>query len=47
MGLGTLRAGIGGHEERRKHLAAAQTLYREMEMPFWLEKAEFEIKALS
>jgi hypothetical protein len=31
-----------GHE----HLTTAATMYREMDMPFWLEQAEAEMEAL-
>jgi hypothetical protein len=38
LGLGKLyrRTGKGG--EAREHLTAATTMYREMEMRFWLER---------
>jgi len=32
-----------GHE----HLTTATTMYREMDMRFWLEKAEAELQALA
>lgn len=47
LGLGTLKTGIGETEEAREHLATATALYREMDMPFWLEQAELKIKAMS
>src|SRR5262245_17871641 len=38
FGLGALYARIGKTDETRSHFAAAGTLYREMDMRFWLEK---------
>jgi hypothetical protein len=40
FGLGKLHARTGRREEAREHLATATTLYREMDMRFWLEKVE-------
>jgi tetratricopeptide (TPR) repeat protein len=40
FGLGKLHARTGEREAARQHLAAATTLYREMDMRFWLEQAE-------
>jgi tetratricopeptide (TPR) repeat protein len=40
LGLGTLHRRIGRNESAREHLAIATTLYREMDMRFWLERAE-------
>jgi hypothetical protein len=40
IGLGSLHAKAGQHEDAREHLATAMTLYREMDMQFWLEQAE-------
>jgi hypothetical protein len=34
-------------EEAREHLTTAVTMYREMDMRFWLEKAEIEITGLA
>jgi hypothetical protein len=45
LGLGTLSRRIDRREPADKHLAAAATMYREMEMRFWLEKAETGLKA--
>ena len=39
-GLGTLYAAIGQREQARTALAAAITLYRTMDMTFWLPQAE-------
>jgi class 3 adenylate cyclase/tetratricopeptide (TPR) repeat protein len=40
LGLGTLYQRVGRGEPARAELAAAIELYRAMEMPYWLEKAE-------
>jgi tetratricopeptide (TPR) repeat protein len=45
LGLGKLYRRIGKRELAREHLTTATTLYREMDMPFWLAKAEVEIDA--
>jgi class 3 adenylate cyclase/tetratricopeptide (TPR) repeat protein len=45
LSLGAL--GTGGREKRKEHLGVARTLYREMDMPFWLEKAEVAIQTLT
>ena len=34
-------------EQAREHLTTARTMYREMEMRFWLEQAEAESRALA
>jgi hypothetical protein len=46
LGLGTLYRRIGKRQEAREHLTAATTLLREMDMGFWLEQAEAELRAL-
>ena len=45
FGLGKPQARTG-QSEVREHLVTATTLYREMDMRFWLEKAEGEIREL-
>ena len=40
LGLGTLYATTGQHEQARTELSAAIELYRGMEMQFWLPQAE-------
>ena len=42
LGLGKLYSRTGKREQAREHLATATTMYREMEMTYWLEKAEVE-----
>jgi class 3 adenylate cyclase/tetratricopeptide (TPR) repeat protein len=44
LGLGTLYRRSGKHEQAQEHLTTATTMYREMDMPFWLEQAEVEIR---
>jgi tetratricopeptide (TPR) repeat protein len=40
LGLGKLYRRTGKREQAQEHLTAATTMYREMDMRFWLEKAE-------
>src|SRR5262249_53978045 len=40
LGLGTLYATMGQHEQARAELSTAINLYRAMDMPFWLPQAE-------
>jgi hypothetical protein len=40
LGFGTLFQRTGKREQAGEHLATATTLYREMDMRFWLEQAE-------
>jgi len=40
LGLAKLHARTGQREQVREHLATATTLYREMDMHFWLEQAD-------
>jgi len=42
LGLGKFYRLTDGRERAREHLTAAATMYREMGMRFWLEKAEAE-----
>jgi class 3 adenylate cyclase/tetratricopeptide (TPR) repeat protein len=46
LGLGRLSIRTGDREEARRHLAVATSMYREMDMRFWLEQAEREAKGL-
>ena len=39
-GLGKLFARTGKREQAREYLTTATTMYREMDMRFWLEQAE-------
>ena len=42
LGLGKLYRRIGKREQAQEHLTTATTMYREMGMTYWLEKAEAE-----
>ena len=39
LGLGKLYRRTGQHEQAQEHLTTATTMYREMGMTYWLEKA--------
>jgi hypothetical protein len=45
LGLGKLYRRTGRREEALEHLTTATTMYREMDMRFWLENAETTMKA--
>src|SRR5262249_18565846 len=47
FGLGKLYQRTGKRELAQEHLTTATTMYREMDMRFWLEKAEAEITRAS
>jgi DNA-binding NtrC family response regulator/tetratricopeptide (TPR) repeat protein len=44
LGLGKLYRRAVKRQEAQEHLASATTMYRDMDMPFWLEQAEEERK---
>ena len=44
LGLGKLYRRTGKHEQAQEHLTTATTMYREMDMRFWLERAEAEFR---
>jgi hypothetical protein len=44
LGLGKLSRRTGKREQAQEHLTIARTMYREMDMRFWLEQAEAEMK---
>jgi class 3 adenylate cyclase/tetratricopeptide (TPR) repeat protein len=46
LGLGKLYRRTGQREQAREHLTTAMTMYREMGMTYWLEKAEAEMGEL-
>ena len=46
LGLARLLRNAGAHEQAREHLTTAMTMYREMDMPFWLEQAAAELGQL-
>src|SRR4029453_7376123 len=43
LGLGKLYRPTDKREQAQEHLATATTMYREMGMTYWLEKAEAEM----
>jgi tetratricopeptide (TPR) repeat protein len=47
LGFGKLYRRIGKRHEAQEHLATATTLYREMNMTYWLEQAEVETGELA
>jgi hypothetical protein len=46
LGLGTLYRRAEKREQAKEHLTTASTMFRDMEMAFWLEKAEAEMREL-
>jgi len=44
LGLGKLYRRIGKRQEAQEHLTTATTMYREMDMRFWLDQAEAEMR---
>jgi class 3 adenylate cyclase/tetratricopeptide (TPR) repeat protein len=46
LGLGLLHRRLGHRQQARDHLDRAATMYREMDMRFWLDQAETEDQAL-
>ena len=46
LGLGKLYRRTGKREQAQEHLTTATTMYREMDMRFWLEQAEAEMREL-
>jgi hypothetical protein len=44
LGLGKLYRRTGKREQAQEHLTTATTMYREMGMTYWLEKAEAELR---
>jgi len=47
LGLGKLYRRTGKRDKAREHLATVATMYREMDMRFWLEQAEAEMRELA
>lgn len=45
-GLGNVCRRTGKRDQAREHLIAATTMYRDMEMQFWLEQAEAVLEPL-
>jgi tetratricopeptide (TPR) repeat protein len=46
LGLGMLYRRTGGRSDAETHLTAATALFHGMDMRFWVEKAEAELKAV-
>jgi class 3 adenylate cyclase/tetratricopeptide (TPR) repeat protein len=46
LGLGKLYGRTGKREQANEHLATATTMYRDMGMTYWLQKAEVEVREL-
>lgn len=46
-GLGRLYRSAAKREQAQEHLTTAATMYRDMGMTYWLEKAEQEVRALA
>ena len=46
LGLGKLYARTGKRQQVQEHLTTATTMYREMDMQFWLTPAETEVAEL-
>jgi tetratricopeptide (TPR) repeat protein len=46
LGLGKLYRRTGKRKQAQEHLTTATTMYREMDMRFWLEQAEVEMGGL-
>jgi len=46
LGLGKLYCRMGKPDQARRHLTTATTMYREMDMRFWLEQADAGIREL-
>jgi uncharacterized protein HemY len=44
LGLGKLHRRTDKRQEAQEHLTIAMTMYREMDVQFWLAKAEAEIR---
>ena len=47
LGLGKLYRRTGKREQAQEHLTTATTMYREMDMRFWLEQAESATKEMT
>ncbi len=46
LGVGKLYRRKGDGAKAQEHLTSAATMYREMDMRFWLKQAEAELRAL-
>jgi len=46
LGLGRLYRQAGSRQQAQERLTTARTMFRDMDMRFWLDKAELEMKEL-
>jgi hypothetical protein len=46
LGLGKLYRRTGDTAKAQEHVTSAATLYRDMDMSFWLEKADAELRGV-
>jgi hypothetical protein len=46
LGICTLYRRTGNRQQAQEHLTTAATMYREMGMSFWLEKADAELRGV-
>jgi len=47
LGLGRMLRDMRALDKAREHLTTATTMYREMDMRFWLDQAEAEMRELA
>ena len=47
LGLGKLYRRTGKREQAQEHLTTATTMYRDMDMRFWLQQAQAELSELA
>jgi hypothetical protein len=47
LGLARLHRRTGKREQAQEHLTTATTMYREMRMTYWLDRATTELKELA
>lgn len=47
LGLGKLYRRTGQRDQSREHVAIATTMYRQMDMRFWLEQAQGDVGHLA
>ena len=46
LGLGKLDRRTASGEQAQEHFATATAMYREMDMAYWLEKADAEVREI-
>jgi hypothetical protein len=47
LGLGNLYRRTGSRDQAQEHVTTATTMYRQMDMRFWLEQAETKLQELA